>query len=173
MPSHRCLLAFIGYSSTLFFWVFGKNPAMMPSNGRKALTWKINSILVLSASHPKKAEPSPPSPNIRPKKMPAINPTLSGIRSVAYTTMEENAEAMIKPERKVQMMVHVKLTKGMAMAKGAAPRMENQMTYFLPNLSPSMPPATVPMAKAARNTKRHSCEVCTETPNLSIRKKVK
>ena len=87
--------------------------------------------------------------------------------------MEENAEAMIKPERKVQMMVHVKFTKGMAMAKGAAPRMENQMTYFLPNLSPSIPPATVPMAKAARNTKRHSCEVCTDTPNLSIRKKVK
>ena len=109
----------------LFFWVFGKNPAMMPSNGRKALTWKMNSILVLSASHPKKAEPSPPSPNISPKKMPAINPTLSGIRSVAYTTMEENAEAMIKPERKVKIMVHVKLTKGMAMAKGAAPRMEN------------------------------------------------
>ena len=83
------------------------------------------------------------------------------------------AEAMINPDRKVKMMVHVKLTKGMAMAKGAAPRMENQMTYFLPNLSPSIPPATVPIAKAARNTKRHSCEVCTDTPNLSIRKKVK
>ena len=95
--------------------------------------------------------------------MPAISPTLSGIGSVAYTTMEEKAEAMINPDRKVKMMVHVKLTKGMAMAKGAAPRMENQMTYFLPNLSPSIPPATVPMAKAARNTKRHSCEVCTET----------
>ena len=160
-------------SSTLLFCVFGKNPAMMPSNGRKALTWKMNSILVLSASQPKKAEPRPPRPNIRPKKMPAINPTLSGIRSVAYTTMEENAEAMISPDMKVQMIVHVKFTKGMAMAKGAAPRMENQMTYFLPNLSPSMPHATVPMAKAARNTKRHSCEVCTETPNLSIRKKVK
>ena len=134
---------------------------MMPSNGRKALTWKMNPTLVLSASQPKKAEPRPPKPNISPKKMPAISPTLSGIRSVAYTTMEENAEAMISPDMKVQMMVQVKFTKGMAMAKGAAPRMENQMTYFLPNLSPSMPPATVPIAKAARNTKRHSCDVCT------------
>ena len=89
---------------------------MMPSNGRKALTWKINSMLVLSANQPKKAEPKPPKPNISPKKMPAISPTLSGIRSVAYTTMEEKAEAMINPDRKVKMMVHVKLTKGMAMA---------------------------------------------------------
>lgn len=94
---------------------------MMPSNGRKALTWKINSMLVLSANQPKKAEPKPPKPNISPKKMPAISPTLSGIRSVAYTTMEEKAEATINPDRKVKMMVHVKLTKGMAMAKGAAP----------------------------------------------------
>ena len=133
----------------------------------------MNPMLVLSANQPKKADPSPPKPNISPKKMPAINPTLSGIRSVAYTTMEENAEAMINPDKKVQIMVHRKFTKGMAMAKGAAPKMENQMTYFLPNLSPNTPPATVPMAKAARNTKRHNCETCTDTPNLSIKKKVK
>ena len=79
----------------------------------------------------------------------------------------------MRPERKVQTMVQAKPTKGMAMANGAAPKMENQMTYFLPNLSPSMPPATVPMAKAARKTNRHSCDVCTLTPNLSIRKNVK
>ena len=101
---------------------------MIPSNGRKALTWKMNPMLVLSANQPKKADPKPPKPNISPKNMPAIRPTLSGIRSVAYTTMEENAEAIISPDRNVQMMVHVKLTKGMAMAKGAAPKMENQMT---------------------------------------------
>ena len=47
------------YKRQLFFCVFGKNPAMMPSNGRKALTWKINSMLVLSANQPKKAEPKP------------------------------------------------------------------------------------------------------------------
>ena len=146
---------------------------MTPNNGRKALTWNMNSILVLSANQPKKAEPIPPKPNISPKKMPAIIPTLSGIKSVAYTTMEENAEAIIIPDMKVQMIVHVKFAKGIAMAKGAAPRMENQMTYFLPNLSPNIPPATVPMAKAARKTKRHNWEVCTDTPNLSIRKKVK
>ena len=39
-------------------------------------------------------------------------------------------------------------------AIGSAPRMENQMTYFLPNLSPSMPPATVPMAKAGQEQMR-------------------
>lgn len=139
-----------------FFCVFGRKPAMMPSNGKKALTWKMNSMLVLSASQPKKAEPRPPNPNINPKKMPAISPTLSGIKSVAYTTMDENAEAIIKPDRKVQMMVHVRLANGMMRANGAAPKIENQMTYFLPNLSPSIPPATVPMAKAARKTKRQS-----------------
>ena len=71
------------------------------------------------------------------------------------------------------MMVHVRLTNGMAMAKGAAPTIENHITYFLPNLSPNIPPATVPMAKAARKTKRYNCEVATETPNLSIKKNVK
>ena len=47
------------------------------------LTWKMNLTLVTSASHPKKAEPIPPNPNINPKKIPAIMPTLSGIKSVA------------------------------------------------------------------------------------------
>ena len=141
----------------LVFCVFGRKPAIMPSNGRKALTWKMNSMLVLSASHPKKAEPRPPKPNISPKKIPAISPTLSGIKSVAYTTIDENAEAIIKPDKKVQIIVQVRLANGMMRAKGAEPRMENQMTYFLPNLSPNIPPATVPMAKAARKTKRQSC----------------
>ena len=51
------------------------------------------------------------------------------MRSVAYTTIDENAEAMINPERNVNIIVHVRLAKGMARAKGAAPSMENQMTY--------------------------------------------
>ena len=136
--------------------MLGRNPAMMPSRGRKALTWKMNSMLVLSANHPKKAEPKPPKPNISPKKMPAMRPTLSGIRSVAYTTIDEKAEAMINPERKVQTRVQNRLAKGMMRAKGAAPRIENQMTYLRPNLSPNIPPATVPMAKAARKTNRHN-----------------
>lgn len=130
-------------------------------------------MLVLSASHPKKAEPSPPKPNISPKNIPAIIPTLSGIRSVAYTTIDENAEAIISPERKQNIMVQVRLTYGIAKANGAAPSIENHITYFLPNLSPNIPPATVPMAKAARKTKRNSWDAFTETPNFSIKKKVK
>ena len=160
-------------ASSFVFCVFGKKPAMIPKRGKKALTWKINSILVLSASQPKKAEPRPASPNINPKKIPAINPTLSGIKSVAYTTIDENAEAIINPDRKVQIIVQVRLANGMIRAKGAAPRIENQMTYFLPNLSPNIPPATVPIAKAARKTKRQSCDACTDILNLSIRKNVK
>lgn len=73
----------IKVSANYFFCVFGRKPAMTPNKGRNALTWKINSMLVLSASQPKNAEPRPPKPNISPKKMPAISPTLSGIRSVA------------------------------------------------------------------------------------------
>ena len=75
----------------------------------------------------------------------------------------------MSPERKVNTMVHVRLTYGMARANGAAPRMENHITYLRPKRSPNTPPASVPMAKAARNTKRHICEACTETPNLSMR----
>ena len=75
----------------------GKNTATTPINGSQVLTWKINSILVMSASQPKKAEPMPPKPNIKPKKIPAIIPTLSGIKSVAYTTIAEKAEAITNP----------------------------------------------------------------------------
>ena len=119
-------------------------------------------MLVLSASHPKKAEPSPPKPNISPKNIPAIIPTLSGIRSVAYTTIDENAEAIISPERKQNIMVQVRLTYGIAKANGAAPSIENQMTYLRPKRSPNMPPATVPMANAAKNANRQSCDAPTD-----------
>ena len=44
--------------------------------------------------------------------------------SFFYTTMDENAEAIIKPDRKVQMMVHVRLANGMMRANGA--------TFFKP-----------------------------------------
>lgn len=63
--------------------MLGKNPAMIPNRGSSALTLKINSILVSSASQPKNAEPIPPRPNISPKKIPEIIPTLSGFKSVA------------------------------------------------------------------------------------------
>ena len=52
----------------------GRNTATMPSRGRSVLTWKIVPMLVRSASHPKKAEPMPPRPNIRPKNSPACCP---------------------------------------------------------------------------------------------------
>lgn len=61
----------------------GSHTATIPSNGSHVLTWKMNSMLVKSAIQPKKAEPMPPNPNISPKKMPAIMPTLSGFKSVA------------------------------------------------------------------------------------------
>ena len=83
----------------------GKKAAMMPSNGSHALTSKIKPMLVWSASHPKNAEPMPPSPNISPKNTPATSPTLSGIKSVAYTTIEENAEAIIRPAKNAQTTV--------------------------------------------------------------------
>lgn len=131
-------------------------------------------MLVRSASHPKKAEPSPPRPNISPKNIPAISPTLSGIRSVAYTTIDEKAEAMTSPDMNAIKTVQPRLSiNGNAMAKGAAPKMEIHITYFLPNLSPNIPPATVPKAKAKRKAKRHSCDAPMPIWNLSIRKKVK
>ena len=106
--------------------------------------------------------------------MPAMSPSLSGMRSVAYTTMEENAEAMTSPDMNAMTTVSHRLsTNGNTKGKGAAPRMENHITYFLPKRSPNMPPATVPMANAARKAKRQSCEVCTLTWNLSMRKNVK
>lgn len=45
-------------------------------------------MLVLSASHPKNAEPMPPRPSMRPKITPEIIPILSGIRSVAYISTD-------------------------------------------------------------------------------------
>lgn len=58
--------------------------------------------------------------------------------------MDEKAEAMMRPVKNASNTVSGKLTKGMASAGGAAPRMEAQMTYLRPILSPSIPPATVP-----------------------------
>ena len=87
------------------FRVSGRNPAIIPSRGRNALAWKMVSMDVLSASQPKKAEPIPPSPNMSPKNTPEMRPTLSGIMSVAYTTIEENADAMMRLAMKAQVIV--------------------------------------------------------------------
>lgn len=133
----------------------------------------MNHMLVLSASHPKNAEPMPPRPNMRPKKTPEIIPILSGIRSVAYTTIDENADEITRPMMTDRTMVQKQFTWGSSRAKGAAPKMEPHIMYFLPYLSPKSPPPTVPSAYAARNAKRHSWEFCTVIENLSIRKNVK
>ena len=58
-------------------------------------------------------------------------------------------------------------TYGRASVNGSTPRIENQMTYLRPNRSPSGPPAKVPTATAARNTKRCSCALRTETSKRS------
>ena len=112
--------------------MLGRNVAMMPNRGRSVLVLKMNSMLVWSASQPKNAEPMPPRPNISPKKRPEIMPTLSGFRSVAYTSMAEKAEAMTRPTMMAMAMVQYRLRYGSASVKGAAPRMEKSMTYFRP-----------------------------------------
>ena len=61
-----------------FFCGLGKNAAMIPKRGSSVLMWKMYSMLVLSASQPKKAELMPAMPYISPKKSPDIIPTLVG-----------------------------------------------------------------------------------------------
>ena len=61
---------------------------------------------------------------------------------------------------------------GSARVNGSAPRIETQITALRPIRSPTGPPMKVPAATAPRKTKSRSCEVCTETPKRSIRKKV-
>ena len=65
--------------------------------------------------------------------------------------------------------VQKRLAYGRTRLNGSTPRIETQMTYLRPSLSPSGPPKNVPTAVAARNTNRFSCAVCTSTPNWWIR----
>lgn len=66
-------------------------------------------MLVLSASHPKNAEPIPPSPKFKPKNRPAIIPILFGFNSVAYTNIAEKAEEITSPIMTARIIVNVKL----------------------------------------------------------------
>ncbi len=61
----------------------GNNTATIPNSGSHAIAWYTNSILVLSASKPSSAAPSPPMPNAKPKNSPDTIPTLPGISSWA------------------------------------------------------------------------------------------
>src|SRR3954454_19950842 len=126
-------------------------------------------MLVLSANLPNTAEPNPPIPKAKPKNKPDTVPTLPGSKSCAYTKMAEKAEARISPMNTLKMVVQKRFTWGSNNVKGATPKIENQMTYFLPKRSPSGPPRNVPTAVENRKIKRCTCEFCTDTPNLSMR----
>ena len=83
--------------------------------------------------------------------------------------MAGNAEARIIPIAIVSGPVQNRFAYGSMSVNGRMPRIENQMMYLRPKRSPSGPPAIVPNATAATNMNRCNCEVCTETPNFSIR----
>ncbi len=134
----------------------GSSAATMPSRGRSVLTRNTNCMSVISASHPKKAAPMPPRPNDRPKNSPAMVPICAGLSSVAKTSMAENADEITRPTITDSAIVTAYPAYGRHKAKGAAPRIEHQMTYLRPILSPMYPPATMPMADAARNANKHS-----------------
>ena len=111
-------------------------------------------MLVLSASAPRTAEPKPPIPNANPKNNPETIPTFPGNNSCAYTRIAEKAEAIINPINILSRQVKNSETCGSNNVNGAAPNMENQITYFLPNLSPNGPPSIVPTATAAKKANR-------------------
>ena len=116
-------------------------------------------MLVLSASMPSTAEPKPPIPNAKPKNNPETIPTLPGNNSCAYTRIAENADAIIMPINMLSTQVKNKDACGRINVNGAAPRIENQITYFLPNLSPSGPPNIVPAATANKKANKYNCDV--------------
>jgi hypothetical protein len=82
--------------------------------------------------------------------------------------MAEKAEEITNPIIIDKMEVQNKLAYGNAKANGAAPRMDAQMTYFLPILSPIGPPIIVPAATANRKEIIYSFEILMYRPNLSI-----
>ena len=129
-------------------------------------------MLVRSASAPRTAAPNPAIPKAKPKNRPAIIPTLPGTSSCAYTRIAENADARIRPITTLSTPVHSRFAYGSASVNGSTPRMDAQMTYLRPILSPTGPPMMVPAATAPRNAKRKSCARCTESPNLWIKKNV-
>lgn len=111
-------------------------------------------MLVLSARLPIRAEPNPPMPKAKPKKRPATKPTLPGINSCAYTRIAENADAKIIPIGTTKTPVQNKFAWGNNSANGATPKIDAQITYLRPILSPIGPPNKVPAATANKNTNR-------------------
>src|SRR5690606_40013322 len=75
-------------------------------------------------------------PNAKPKNSPAMVPTLPGTRSVAYTKIAEKADEMITPITIASTAVINNPTCGKSSVKGAAPKIETQITSFRPYRSP-------------------------------------
>ena len=152
----------------LFYEVFlsrklGKKAVNIPIRGRNAHNSYTYSMLVLSASTPNTAEPNPPIPKAKPKNSPETRPILPGNNSCAYTSMAEKAEAIIIPMKTVRMQVKKRLAWGSKSVNGAAPKIENHITYFLPKRSPKGPPRIVPAATANKKMNRYICDVWTGT----------
>ena len=131
----------------------------MPIRGRKAHNLYTYSMLVLSANAPRTAEPNPPIPKAKPKNNPETRPILPGNNSCAYTSIAEKAEAIIVPIKMVRTEVKKRLAYGNKSVNGAAPKIENQITYFLPKRSPKGPPRIVPAATANKKMNRCICDV--------------
>src|SRR5690606_9726540 len=93
-----------------------------------------------SARTPNSAEPTPATPQATPKNKPETKPIFPGRSSCAYTRIAENADDKISPTRTLSTTVQNKLAYGIARLKGAAPRIENQITYLRPYRSPNGPP---------------------------------
>ena len=116
-------------------------------------------MLVWSANTPNSADPTPPIPKAKPKNKPETIPTFPGNNSCAYTSIAEKALAMITPIKTDSTLVQKRLACGNKRVKGAAPNIENQITYLRPNLSPKGPPNNVPAATENRKINRYNCEL--------------
>src|SRR6185437_13156606 len=152
--------------------ILGKNAVSNPIAGRNEHTLYTNSMPVLSAIQPSTAAPIPPMPNANPKNNPEIIPTFPGTSSCAYTRIAEKADARITPMTTLSTAVQKRFAYGSTSVNGSTPRMEHQITYLRPTLSPTGPPMMVPAATAPSRMKRWICDDCTDTPNLWMRKNV-
>ena len=83
--------------------------------------------------------------------------------------MAAKAEEMTSPITTDSTAVQNRLACGSIRAKGAAPRIEIQITSLRPMRSPIGPPTKVPTATAPRNRNRYSCEEATDIWKRSIR----
>ncbi|MNR59486.1 hypothetical protein D3C85_1807490 [compost metagenome] len=69
--------------------------------------------------------------------------------------MAEKAEEIINPIKTDKIPTQNKDTCGNKRVKGATPKIEIQITYFLPNLSPKGPPIKVPVATAPKKANKY------------------